>query len=374
MVISTFGLINRGKGLEYAIEAMREIVKRHPEALYLILGETHPVIRRNEGETYRESLQASITEYGLQGNVRLVDHYLEFDELVNYLQATDVYLTPYLNPVQIVSGTLAYAVGCGKAVVSTPYLYAEELLAHGRGFLVDFRSAASIAATITALLDDPDLRHATERRAYRFGRQMTWPHVADAFSPRPSRCPRKAMNVTSYPMLDHLVAMTDDTGMIQHATHDIPNRATGYCTDDIARALIVAVTASRKSATESIGKRLVSTYLSYLHDSQMPDSWFHNFMGYDRTWQDHRGTADSFGRAMWGLGYCMRFAPRDSWRSLAGRLFSAALPRVSELEHLRPRAYCALGIVHALEAPESDRLVLCALLADAVRPIAAAFA
>jgi glycosyltransferase involved in cell wall biosynthesis len=181
LVISTFGLINRGKGLEYAIEAMRDIVKRHPEALYLILGETHPVIRRNEGETYRESLQASITEYGLQGNVRLVDHYLEFDELVNYLQATDVYLTPYLNPVQIVSGTLAYAVGCGKAVVSTPYLYAEELLAHGRGFLVDFRSAASIAATITALLDDPDLRHATERRAYRFGRQMTWPHVADAY-------------------------------------------------------------------------------------------------------------------------------------------------------------------------------------------------
>lgn len=173
MVISTFGLINRGKGLEYAIDAMREIVKRHPEALYLILGETHPVIRRNEGETYRESLQASITEHGLQDNVKLVDHYLEFNELINYLQATDVYLTPYLNPVQIVSGTLAYAVGCGKAVVSTPYLYAEELLAHGRGFLVDFRDAASIAETITSLLDDPELRHATERRAYRFGRQMT---------------------------------------------------------------------------------------------------------------------------------------------------------------------------------------------------------
>jgi glycosyltransferase involved in cell wall biosynthesis len=181
MVISTFGLINRGKGLEYAIEAMRDIVKVHPDALYLILGQTHPVIRRNEGETYRDSLQASIIEYGLQENVRLVDHYLEFSELVNYLQATDIYLTPYLNPVQIVSGTLAYAVGCGKAVVSTPYLYAEELLAHGRGFLVAFRHAASIAETITRLLDDPDLRRSTERRAYRFGRQMTWPHVADDY-------------------------------------------------------------------------------------------------------------------------------------------------------------------------------------------------
>jgi len=181
MVISTFGLINRGKGLEFAIEAMRQIVKRHPEALYLILGQTHPVIRRHEGETYRQSLQASIAQYGLEENVRLVDHYLEFTELINYLQATDIYLTPYLNPVQIVSGTLAYAVGCGKAVVSTPYLYAEELLAHGRGFLVDFRDADSISETITTLLDDPDLRRSTERRAYRFGRQMTWPHVANEY-------------------------------------------------------------------------------------------------------------------------------------------------------------------------------------------------
>jgi hypothetical protein len=182
------------------------------------------------------------------------------------------------------------------------------------------------------------------------------------------------MNAKSYPMLDHLVAMTDDTGMIQHATHDIPNRATGYCTDDIARALIVAVTASRRTATESIGKRLVTTYLAYLHDSQTPDGWFHNFMGYDRTWQDHRGTADSFGRALWGLGHCMRFAPRDSWRRIAGRIFDAALPRVDELDHLRSRAYAALGIAHALEAPETDRRSLRAALAAAVQPIADAFA
>jgi glycosyltransferase involved in cell wall biosynthesis len=181
MVISTFGLINRGKGLEYAIDGMRTIVQHHPEALYLILGETHPVIRRNEGESYRESLQAKVVEYGLEENVKLVNHYLDFDELVNYLGATDIYLTPYLNPVQIVSGTLAYAFGCGKAIVSTPYLYAEELLAHGRGFLVDFRDADSIAETIVALLDDPSLRRSTERRAYRFGRQMTWPHVAASY-------------------------------------------------------------------------------------------------------------------------------------------------------------------------------------------------
>jgi glycosyltransferase involved in cell wall biosynthesis len=176
--ISTFGLISRGKGLEYAIEAMREVVKRHPETLYLILGATHPVVRRREGESYRESLQAKVREYGLQYNVQLVDKYLDFDELVGYLTATDIYLTPYLNPAQIVSGTLAYAVGCGKAIVSTPYLYAQELLAHNRGFLCEFRDSTSIARRLNMLLDDPALRRATERRAYRFGRQMTWPHVS----------------------------------------------------------------------------------------------------------------------------------------------------------------------------------------------------
>jgi len=149
--------------------------------LYLILGETHPVVRRHEGESYRESLQAKIREYGLQNNVTLIDKYLDFDELVNYLMATDIYLTPYLNPTQIVSGTLAYAVGCGKAIVATPYLYAKEVLAHNRGFLCEFRDADTIASNVIALLDDPALRRATERRAYRFGRQMTWPHVADAY-------------------------------------------------------------------------------------------------------------------------------------------------------------------------------------------------
>jgi len=181
MLISTFGLISRGKGLEYAIEAMRSVVERHPEALYLILGQTHPGVRRHEGESYRESLQEKIASYGLEPNVRLVDKYLDFDELVQYLTATDIYLTPYLNPVQIVSGTLAYAVGCGKAIVSTPYLYARELLANGRGFLVDFRDAASLARQVSTLLDDPWLRHATERRAYRYGREMTWPHVAKQY-------------------------------------------------------------------------------------------------------------------------------------------------------------------------------------------------
>ncbi len=181
------------------------------------------------------------------------------------------------------------------------------------------------------------------------------------------------MNAKSYPLLDHLVALTDDTGIIQHATHDVPNRATGYCTDDVARALIVAVLASRRSASEAIGKRLVSTYLAYLHDAQLPDGWFHNFMGYDRTWQDGRGTPDSFGRAVWGLGTCMRLAPRDSWRRLAGRLVMTALPHIAQLGHPRSSAYAALGLVNALEAPDADRGAIEAALRSAIEPLAAAF-
>jgi glycosyltransferase involved in cell wall biosynthesis len=197
-VISTFGLISRGKGLEFAIEAMRDVVKRHPETLYLILGETHPVVRRQEGESYRESLIAMVRQYGLHYNVQLIDKYLDFDEVVSYLAATDIYLTPYLNPAQIVSGTLAYAVGCGKAIVSTPYLYAQELLAHNRGFLCEFRDAPSIASRLNMLLDDPALRRATERRAYRFGRQMTWPNVAMQYGNLFSElCPRGPMELVN---------------------------------------------------------------------------------------------------------------------------------------------------------------------------------
>jgi glycosyltransferase involved in cell wall biosynthesis len=177
-LISTFGLINRGKGLEYAIEALRAVVPTHPNVLYLILGETHPEVRRNEGEVYRESLQERIRAYGLERHVRLLDRYLGFDELIGYLRATDIYLTPYVNPVQIVSGTLAYAVGCGKAVVSTPYLYAKELLADGRGLLSAFRDGDSIATQLLALLDVPVLRRTISQRAYEFGRSMTWSHVS----------------------------------------------------------------------------------------------------------------------------------------------------------------------------------------------------
>jgi hypothetical protein len=174
-----------------------------------------------------------------------------------------------------------------------------------------------------------------------------------------------------HPVLDHLVTMTDDVGMFQHARFDIPNRAFGYCTDDVARALIVSVEATRARTSEQIGAKLIATYLAFLFDAQLPDGWFHNFMGYDRRWQDQRGTHDSFGRAVWGLGHCVARAPRDAWRHVARELLGAALPHVAALPHLRSLAYCALGLA-AVAAAESDERITNALRA-AVAPIAAAY-
>jgi len=176
-VISTFGLINRGKGIEQAIKAMPAIVEKHPKALYLVLGETHPGVRNYEGESYRTELLQLVSDLGMEKHVRFNNRYLTLEELINYLCATDVYVTPYLNKDQIVSGTLAYAVGCGKAVISTPYLYAEEVLADGRGILVDFKSPEGIANSVDQILSNPAMREQMETKAYAYGRRAAWFNV-----------------------------------------------------------------------------------------------------------------------------------------------------------------------------------------------------
>ena len=292
-----------------------------------------------------------VREFGLNYNVQLIDKYLDFDELVSYLAATDIYLTPYLNPAQIVSGTLAYAVGCGKAIVSTPYLYAQELLAHHRGFLCDFRDANSIAARLNLLLDDPSLRRATERRAYRFGRQMTWPHVAAeygsalqrALSARTARagvlCLSRAA-VPALPPLDHLAVLSDDVGVIQHAVKNVPNRETGYCTDDVSRAFMVALAHGRVAPSDRVNQRLASNYLAFLHHAQLEDGRFHNFMWYDRRWLDEIGTHDSCGRAVWALGYGVANAPNETWRSVCSRMLDRAILSLDKLEYIRSARLC----------------------------------
>ena len=180
-LLSTFGLLGPDKGIEYALGALPEIVKRHPDVLYLVLGETHPELRRHSGESYRGFLEARVAELGLQKYVRFYKHYLNKPELVKFLQATDIYVIPYLNPYQIASGTLSYAVASGKAVVSTPFIHAQELLSEGRGLLARFRDSESLAVAINVLLDQPGLRAQIEKAAYCYGQQMHWPAVGRAY-------------------------------------------------------------------------------------------------------------------------------------------------------------------------------------------------
>ncbi len=295
---------------------MRDVVKRHPEALYLILGETHPVVRRHEGESYRESLQETRASSGLQNNVQLIDHYLDFDELVSYLQATDIYLTPYLNPVQIVSGTLAYAVGCGKAIVSTPYLYAEELLAHGRGFLcriprraLDRRTRQRAARRSVAAPRDRaprlSLRPADDVAARRAEYGRLFAELGAAAARRAFvdlRVERRWHE--PIPPLDHLADADRRCRHDSARASNVPNRSTGYCTDDVARALIVAVMRlAAASRTTRRRQRLAATYLAFLlRRAAWPTAGFTTSWATTGAGSTTSARTTAVGRAMWALG------------------------------------------------------------------------
>jgi len=180
-VLSTFGLVSRGKGIEYVLEALAAIVSRHPEVCYLIIGKTHPGVQGEEKESYREELACRLQRLGLDGHAKFVNRYLTKEEIIDYLAATDIYITPYLNPHQITSGTLAYAVAAGKAIVSTPYLYARFLLEGGRGLLVDFRDRVGLAAALNRLLEEPMLQQSLENLTHAYGRDLIWPAVGQQY-------------------------------------------------------------------------------------------------------------------------------------------------------------------------------------------------
>src|SRR5512133_611361 len=255
MVLLTFGLLGPGKGIEYAIEALPEIVKRHPNVVYLVLGATHPHLVAREGESYRLGLERLAEDRGVKEHVIFYNRFVSLDDLKEFIGATDIYLTPYLNEAQITSGTLAYVFGAGKAVVSTPYWHAQELLADGRGILVPFRDPHAIAEGVCRFLDDSEHMRATREKAHELGREMLWPAVAQRYldSFQRARTERRASPRSAFagwtlasrpyelpPLrLDHVVRMSDGTGILQHATFNVPNFHEGYCTDDNARAFIL---------------------------------------------------------------------------------------------------------------------------------------
>jgi hypothetical protein len=374
-LILTFGLLSPDKGIESVIDALPEILLRHPHAVYIVLGATHPHVVERHGESYRLMLEERAKRLGVDGSVIFHNRFVSQAELSEFLAAADVYITPYLNPEQITSGTLAYALGAGKAVISTPYPYARELLAEGRGILVPFRDPTAIAVEINALLDDPEKRMVLRRRAAAHGEAMLWPAVAASYlksfeRARGEQATRlrsafQAGTLASRPAalpqvnLDHVEVMTDHTGMLQHATFNVPRYDQGYCVDDNARALMLMTLLEDAGPDDPcLVRTLASRYLAFVnHAFNRKSGRFRNFMSYSRQWLEEHGSEDSHGRALWALGTVVGHSPDPGRHTLAGELFHAALPVVSTFTSPRAWAYTLLGVEQYLHAFEGDRNV-----------------
>ena len=373
IVILTFGLLSPGKGIEFMIDALPNIVSSHPEVLYFVVGATHPNSRAESGEAYRLSLHRRAKELGVAGNIVFHDRFLERDELLEIIRAADIYVTPYLNEAQIVSGTLAYAVGAGKAVVSTPYWHAQEMLADGRGRLVPFEDHMALAHEINQLLDFPEERLKMRRAAYEYSRPMVMKEMGHRYLELFSQAKTQHTRMGDLPVLDtlsqrdqrlpqinlkHLRHMTDHTGILQHAKFTVPNRAHGYCVDDNARALIVVTRAHDLDRTDTSLTELSSIYLSFLDDAFDPETGrFHNFMSYHRKWLDTVGSEDSHGRALWALGTMAGWGQNSGQVALPIKLFHDALPALENFSASRAIVFPILGIQAYLRRHDDDHQV-----------------
>lgn len=374
-VILTFGLLSPDKGVEYVIDALPTILEQHPETTYVVLGATHPHVKDRHGETYRLMLEGRARALGVDSNVIFHNRFVSQTELNEFLSAADLYVTPYLKEEQITSGTLAYAVGSGKAVISTPYWYACELLAEGRGVLVPWRDSGAIADAALKLFGDDEGRTAMCQRAKAYGSDMKWPAVASrymrsferAMTARAERTRDvfQAKTLSARPPelpatnLSHLSHLTDDTGLLQHAEFGTPRREDGYCLDDNARALVV-IALLEEAGSEHRGtiRSLGARYLAFVRHAWNPEvGRFRNFMSYARTWQEAAGSEDSHGRALWALGSAVGRSGDPGRQSLAGGLFHAALPVVSSFTSPRAWAFTLLGIEEYLRAFGGDSSV-----------------
>ncbi len=367
-VLLTFGLLSPGKGIEYAIEALPGILRDHPDAVYLVLGATHPHLLAHEGERYRLSLERLAEERGVRDQVIFYNRFVSLEDLTEFIGAADVYLTPYLNPAQITSGTLAYVFGAGKAIVSTPYWYAQELLAEDRGILVPFRDAAAITEGVCAFLGSEARMTRTRQETYERGRAMTWPAVAHQYleSFEQARTDRRARSRAAFagwtlanrpydlpPLkLDHLLRMTDDTALFQHALFDVPSLHEGYCTDDNARAFILCCLLDELGAHPLADQldRLATRYLAFLAAAlDTKAGRFRNFMSHGRQWLEDVGSEESQGRALWALGTGMSKSHDKGRRKLCAQLFDQSLTQVEAFSSPRAWAFTLLGIHECLQ-------------------------
>ena len=374
VVLLTFGLLSPNKGIEHVLNALPAIVAEFPNIVYIVLGATHPNLVREHGETYRLSLERLAKKNKVEKHVIFYNRFVELEELKEFIGAADIYITPYLNEAQITSGTLAYTFGAGKAVVSTPYWHAQELLAGERGVLVPFRDSDAIAEGVNHFLSNPTLMTAMRKRAWKAGREMIWPVVARRYMESFERA-RASLSVPSvetvavrkienanYPMpplkLDHLLKMSDHTGIFQHAIYNVPNYHEGYCTDDNARAFILTVLLQEVTGPQPEVERIASSYLAFLwYAFDANTCRFRNFMNHHRQWIERAGSEDSHARALWAVGTALGRARDHGHRNLCALLFQRGLPPVARFSSPRAWAFALLAIHEYLRTFSGDRVV-----------------
>jgi glycosyltransferase involved in cell wall biosynthesis len=371
IVLLTFGLLSPNKGVENVLHALPAILAEFPDVVYVVLGATHPNELREQGEVYRHSLEILARKNKIEGNVIFYNRFVALEELKEFIGAADLYITPYLNEAQITSGTLAYTFGAGKAVVSTPYWHAVELLAEERGVLVPFGDAPAIAREVTGLLRDPTRRHAMRKNAYKLGREMVWSNAARLYmrSFELARIQGAVLSRKSFATktldqqpqdlpdltLDHLSRMTDSTGIFQHAILTVPNFSEGYCTDDNARAFILTVLLDELGEEPERARTLATNYAAFLnHAFDSKTKRFHNHLSFDRRWLDNQGSEDCHARALWALGVGVGRSPHRGFQIMAGQLFAQALPAVTEFTSPRAWAFSLIGIHEYLRRLSGD--------------------
>lgn len=376
LVLLTFGLLSPNKGIEYVIEALPVIVEKYPNVVYIILGATHPHVKRNDGETYRLKLQRLAKSLGVEKNVIFYNRFVGEEQLMEFISSADIYITPYLNKEQITSGTLAYACGAGKPVISTPYWHAGELLSEGKGILVPFKNAESIADEVIALLDNEPRRHAIRKKAYLESRRMVWHEVAKQYmesfeAAKHARIihPRvisitKTLEESSGELpelkFDHLLRLTDDTGLYQHTKFAVPDYNHGYTTDDNARALYLTILleqlgyARKNNLLNGLSYRYLA-FINYAYNRN--NRRFRNVMDFSRNWLDETGSDDCHGRVLWSLGTVLAYSSDKYLKGLAADLFDKSITEMREIRSIRAVAFALLGIHAYLKAYPGDNAV-----------------
>ena len=367
-VIFTFGLLGRGKGIETAVRALPKIVMEHPDTHYVVLGKTHPHVVRDSGEEYREYLHQLADDLGVGDHLEMIAEFATEQKLFDYLRACDLYVIPYPNEAQITSGTLAYAVGAGTAILSTPFWHATELLEDGRGHLFDFHDSRQLAQQANALLNDEKTLRQLRLTTSEYGKDILWPKVGAQYletidlACKHYEQQRDRHGELELPELDlqHLYRFTDDVGILQHGKYSLPNRHEGYCLDDNGRALLLVAMLLENDKVQDRQRleELAEIYTTYIYHAQNEDGSFRNFMSYDRRFLEKRGSEDSFGRAFWAIGYCLAHPPRPDLQPIYRELFDRSIHRLEEMHSPRTVAYGILGLSYFLDARPGDEFIL----------------